>query len=1020
MKKLFLPVALGLLTLASCNDFNEDLTPQQITDSGDYLLVSVEEMGTSAATRAAIIEGALADGSVKKNLGWQEGDAVKLYGQYNWRTQIWKYNSEATAVMRKAANSLSAFLLDKEKSREKTQVFTQGDSIGYAIYPAELGEFTNEDRTEMSFTLDGDFMYSVQDFSSDDLTAGEFNVKTGAKIYKLPLPMWGYGVNGRIAFSFLTGFLHIHMQGMNATEADRKIVVTADYPLHGDFVAKDFDYDNSDTPTLVAAGWTKPEGEWTEEQKALCTLTITIPKATAGDNSIFIPLPAVKYNKLDIAYLDDSDNAVATVTLNEAAKTALTSEDGLTVSRNQFVEAEMKANEAKTATSLADINEILAAYSDYGREVLVDVALGADIAVPDPNSNAVSDNAKAILVPELKNDIVLNIKDNSITGTNTLVIKDKGNAGTGKLTINTGEKKITAPVEAQTSQTLALKGTYESAIEVKSYVDLELDGTFNGAITLPEDYSGNIALGGKYKEALNLTTSGDIKIATNWHMYGDGYANMTHKITANNVDVNAELRTNANITATTKVTVNNTFTRPLTITGNADICGKGNGSNAKLTVTGNAHFYSGANIITATVVGEAVLDEGVTLSSSEKFGTVTIAGILTTNGQTINGLKVNNPSTVTINGGIIKRIEAAYATADTEETVQETTVVNSTGNAQIIAATDANNKLVFKSTWDGSIVDAPQLNADNQYDVYTAAQFAALTKSKTRFVKSDASTLGANNSLVANIYASEIDLAGHEWSGIATMTGSGTTNAVKGLKSGTTIKSVTLTGKGFVNTVGGKNGTISNLKLEGVTYTGEAIDGIGALVGTVAASNETTIQNVEVSDVSIETVDGTNLGGLIGKATSGTITLDNIYVELTKLAGYHSIGGLIGSITEGADVTTETKAQVDNVNYIEFTKEVAEDAIDLNCGKIGKLVGTIGGNNSKLTLNVRKTSGSWSKKALGYNYNARLKEGTTTLEYFNGSGTYVGYSPEIGDENYFNSKYITNAKLNAYGEKNND
>ena len=162
------------------------------------------------------------------------------------------------------------------------------------------------------------------------------------------------------------------------------------------------------------------------------------------------------------------------------------------------------------------------------------------------------------------------------------------------------------------------------------------------------------------------------------------------------------------------------------------------------------------------------------------------------------------------------------------------------------------------------------------------------------------------------------------------------------------------------------------------------------------------------------------MGGLFGTATSGTIVLDNVAVTLAGLSGYYNIGGLFGSITGGANVSTQTAAAVNQVGNISFAKELADNAVDMNCGKIGKLVGSIGGSSSKLTLGAKATKGSWSKKALGYNFNRKLKAGTTDWEYFVGSGTYVGYSPVItGDESYKNgTTFVTKAALNAYGEAN--
>jgi len=215
----FFPAAFAVLALASCSndDFlgnNEEIAQRE----PGKLYVQVEDLKdgmSDGTTRAGFVYGTTASGgSHGQYLVWNQGDKVKIYDDNkNWRPQVWEYDEAATKAYKKE-DGFSVFSEIKTVAGETATETPTQYTNAYGVYPATLGKFTNENRSELEFNLSSLANYKLNRTAVTDVYADGY-------LAKLPIPLWGVATSAdgssEMKVKYLTGVLKVDIGQLPAT-----------------------------------------------------------------------------------------------------------------------------------------------------------------------------------------------------------------------------------------------------------------------------------------------------------------------------------------------------------------------------------------------------------------------------------------------------------------------------------------------------------------------------------------------------------------------------------------------------------------------------------------------------------------------------------------------------------------------------------------------------------------------------------------------------------------------------------
>lgn len=215
----FFPAAFAVLALASCSndDFlgnNEEIAQRE----PGKLYVQVEDLKdgmSDGTTRAGFVYGTTASGgSHGQYLVWNQGDQVKIYDDNkNWRPQVWEYDEAATKAYKKE-DGFSVFSKIKTVAGETATETPTQYTNAYGVYPATLGKFTNENRSELEFNLSSLANYKLDRTAVTDVYADGY-------LAKLPIPLWGVATSAdgssEMKVKYLTGVLKVDIGQLPAT-----------------------------------------------------------------------------------------------------------------------------------------------------------------------------------------------------------------------------------------------------------------------------------------------------------------------------------------------------------------------------------------------------------------------------------------------------------------------------------------------------------------------------------------------------------------------------------------------------------------------------------------------------------------------------------------------------------------------------------------------------------------------------------------------------------------------------------
>ena len=514
----------------------------------------------------------------------------------------------------------------------------------------------------------------------------------------------------------------------------------------------------------------------------------------------------------------------------------------------------------------------------------------------------------------------------------------------------------------------------------------DVKNTIVQSVTFPQGYNtvSKITINGKYLGAPNATNIfAAAKDATEYLKnvavtVGDS-AHIVGKLTmTGDVTVPAAATING-LSTTGNITLNGTstsdsysiFTTKGDITINGEVKFTGTGNYSVQTNEGNITVNAPVGKGIWTKKGNIIVTDSISGNAMTDEGNVTIAR--TTEGVAVgDSVIMKKDGTFTLSGGYVNILDCRgnAITVANEETVP-------TAIKTITSATKIKHGV---SKWCGAAITrtgtdpfaAYAPNAAANDSIYTASQLASYT--------------GA----VAQKLAVNIDLGTNAFTPIANLASEKSFDGNnKYIKGGVVTYKATQAADpatayvGLFQTVAAN---VSNLTIDGLSITAETVK-IGdatktAVVGALAGkATGGTILNVNVKNVELSS-DALMVGGLIGEiagnvtitgAAQGVAPADQFSTVAADITGKNNLGGLVGKITSGTVAITLYKAVP---TFAITTQTIDGRNADLNFGTIAPFVGTAAAG----TITIGGTAGI--EADLGFKNTAALTDAQRTALNF--------------------------------------
>lgn len=887
MKKIFkfMPVAMGLLALASCsnNDFFSTETAQPV-DLSDKIVVNVIDEDEAAGTRA------FRDANQK--VAYEEGEILRVYDSKLQAYDEFEFSAAAKTFILPAdqskayvdkredgkfdyayalfgspadANNISyagwkggynVALLNIESTfgyKEDVQNTATGEN--QVVYKATLPQWgtvtpvvSEVTRTAKSFTTSLRYLTgrakvvfengkatgvksvkvsSIRFATAADVTAGKKSIKAGGTTDAVAPT----DVQKTAALAAM-----IRNAEFSATDNAKYFVANTDKPLAGWFEAVlDKKLEND--------GIRQIEDETSVAPAAGTSITINVANVDLMDdltNVFFFPIVPATYDMLLFEYntTADADYKVIAKKTGAVARGEKIEGDDFTVKKP----VEMDKDGVLTTLALTNFMKTNATNG-------ISVALNINGTSGDNISTSADDETlNTIFIPQLKNDMIVNIKSNATALAGApLTIKDAAGADNSKYSVTFNFTGF-----APTSNYITVNSTAK--------------------VILAGDYS-----------KINTTVTG---------------------------------KSDINVTSTSGLTLGIAATTPITIKA-----GKVNVAAGTVAVDGTGSTVTALTSATKTTVSGGTV---TTLTAND----VVIAG------GTVTTLQLADANAaVDMTSGTLVNFNKHSAALTADRTVTVTT----SGDAVITATTPENwnfaedgvkvYKYSFKATYDDETVTGTAATA--QAAIYTAAQLKAATAAVT----------GNVYTLMTDV---EFDLDEQNFASIAlnaaTTTFDGNEKTIEGLPAalfttltnGLTVKDLTLKD--------------ANVEPDLKTVDGS---GFGVVANTVAAGATATLNNVVVSNAILGRAAGksgskSHSYGLLVGYLAGTLDVIDCGVSGT-VQGYYNLGGYVGNLAGGTLTINKTAANLaQNMSSVKFVKSfTTSETEDENAGKIGNFIGSV-------------------------------------------------------------------------------
>lgn len=901
MKIKYLSFAFAVVALASCSNdqLGEEGVQQTIGENEVFAFIADDDADVTRAGFATFYNNET--GKIKQQAVFQAGDQFKMYRTDTWKPQVLKFKNEALingingGVFEWANFNNAQAKYNVGVTEDASTNYGANDMTGreYAVYPADQFQFTDEMRGTLQFTL---APTNNLNNLNNTYVGVDSDVKEGYTIYNSLVPMFGFymGEAKGIKFNYMTSLVRVYLQGL-APGAHKLTLFTADdaksNKLNGVFTATQFDaadytagddalpvFNSEKLTTGLAASIAAADGSKPNELNFTFNTT-----ELESDFVIFLPIPTGEYTLASLKlYLDydgvGDDEIPLTLTTtwasgaNQGKYINLADCDGAANTANAAVQtlgrgikllAEKKTAIKANASSLWEINNLLALYAAYGRDIEAEITLDADINVVAENASGYTSAMKQLIVPTLQNNVKLTLKKGTgdeITG-RVLNIVDEGTV--------TNKKNFTLKLDAVS----AVEGINYTS---KQNFELEADEALGTADTKPVTINTDADVTLKATDVKNLVITA-----------------------ANKLTIAADPK--VAFTTAAPTTVNSAITASITASNNIEIDAEGktiatlNFTGASKTVNIKKGTVTNLVIGTPAIADPATDPAGITASVTMTDGTITNLKGTGTGGDAGKFLDGTHITVTTSGAAAINAVSALKTTND---------------------ATKAS--ISFTSTY--SAVDATAAAAvDGVIPIYTAGQLKAVVADKAYKLMTDV-TIPADKAWESVPLTKSFDGNNKTITGLkAPLFGDLTTGGADITVKNLTLASVDITGKNIANKGALAQSITGTWIIEGVKAAGTvgsaAGDGnltaktVGGLVGTVGNGADAT--NVTIKKSSFAgTVQGyCELGGFIGKVNKATVAIsekpaatvaltltESVNINATEVPDYGKAGAFIGTI----------------------------------------------------------------------------------------------------------------------------
>ncbi len=914
----FLPVALGVLTMASCS--NEDFFGSEAQKNGKELIPTVENLvnADGGTTRNAI------SGDGTYSISWQEGDVFRVY-------------DEAVQAYDIFSKKAAGITIDGDADVEAHK---------YALYPGNKVSYAGWDKTN------GVSAVMLVDKSWEYGGAKKATFDSGEKtVYATSLPMWGpvtdeTSENLKTPLNYLTSVLDVCVYQKAANKirvvafkdkASKQISATLtaanfaseagkETPLSGYFFAQ-----LKDEGQLVK-DMTQPN-----EMKNVYgyTLEVTVPAAKVGDEAhVLIPIIPATYKYLSVQY--SADNGTNWTELKGYEETVF--------ERKQIRKTGLEIGNAPitaVVSSLKDLNDklqIIANTTDYQNRT-VNITATGDIKTTQALAQ--------LTIPTMTTDQIVNFNfpiddtDNPLTiagGTSgkTMTINlNQGISGNTAVTINTsGNLVLTGSINSSRGdqyKKLTIEGgnvTLGSSADFNSFsTNMDVVAKKNLVIDAVEGEIANVELSATNNPTLQIKTGKVTKVAsasTGTITIDGGEVATIEQAADGNVVIGA-----AKVGTLEAKPASGTLSFTTTVKKGAMI------TNLYLSKSSGVVKITDASVTTLQTNAADVLTTGSTPTIATKGVTIESKDA----DATVGTLKIYQAVNIDLVGDTGD--DAYTAKISTLSGNSKKATVSSTGKAVISTASSLASGSSFTSEWNDTKIATTDITSGN---IYTAAQLAGI-KDKTNYtlktnITSSASAAWTPVNLSGNFTAESLSVTVkgaplfNKISGTAVVGGSSSSKVM-------TLETGNITGAEDENNLG------SLAKEVDGTVTVQFVKANAGTTGTSATG--VTIQGYSNAKPA------ENIGGLIGKA-SGTITLQDIQLgknTALTLKGHANVGGFIGNVASG---TVKILTSQEWKSKIDFVEHGTYATLDVKAGTFGNFIGSITGAGVSVDIHSTKTT----------------------------------------------------------------
>ena len=973
MKNVFklLPAALGLLALASCNsdDFGTadkvDLTGKAVLEVVDGDDGQMRSFKTASLSTQWVTGDVLRtyDGKMQEYYNFDYATSEGSSGKFvNGTDDLSKFDPQYVLYGVKAANMSYAGWKDGKNIAllkvENTYSYeeNEGTTTGYKSILPMLGKVTEIDKSGDKPQLKATMFTLVARAKVTFKNGKGANVKrVRARALKFND---GKGIED---VNFAKEATTVTADGSEIKDKFSEIATKDGAPkLNGWFEA----VLDKDIKASTTDGGLQPCEAVVNNSDATNEITVVVNPANMKDytNCVFFPIAPGNYDIIVFEYSTKDEDVTENEAVNWQYIGYATGNIDRTWKMGDFGTDNKAANDLTIETTLQvsrdniqNTEALTAAMAEHNNaNAAVELTINGGDGSQVLKTLDGDETQYTIYIPQLKNNMTVNVKGKTNLTGKALIIKDAAGANNADYTITFNFEEF-----ATSSKTITLNTTAKTVF-AGNYTNLAADNTIS------------------VDKATEVTFGTDAAVAD---------LSAGHKVVVKNVGtVNATKGTIPFLTATESVNTINVNGATLSYLNS-------NASNTTVNVsagTVNSAINAKSGII--NISGGSV--KGTTTA---KAATVNITG----------GTFVAESAVTTTTGAINIKPETACDFANTFTTTSGKVTIDNklkaVAKVVILGTTDValDNGIITAIEYTGGATKAAATTVTVTSKGTSAIKNATTTASTYANVTYSSSFNGGNDTAVSDQFGDPI--AAIEGNANA-FTPIYTAAQLAGINGNVTKAFVLMTD---ITKLEKWTSPVPSKGLMGNNKTISSID--APLFGAIT----TNIYDLTINGVDIVSTDETHGVGAVAKSTSENLSISNVKVA-GSISGHYYVGGFVGKVTAGRlRIVGESEVDVTLANTIDYAS--TPYANDDEAGTFGAFVGAVTGSGELgIASSTNKSSAlDKSKKGLKFSYNRTLGAKGVITGYFKGASDLVGYSKTTSGAN--NAIAIGDTKYSVAG-----